>query len=1224
MIEEAAPPEKIPPLYEARSVPFEKLSADDFEKCVFACCLAIQSHQGLRIDGQPAGSGDGGFDVYGVAVDSHRKLCIQCKRQKASLGLPLLAKEVAKVALSTRLEKSDVGVHFFICTGGVTQELRRLLRETDRVEIVNAAKSAVSEAKEGELNILRERLTQQGENSEETVGSYVRALDRLVAWDMGEFDAALSPAWDSVVQVLERFFRVTTVIREHPRALFDRQAYQERNRSFTAVIQPQLEEGELPAGLVELSGADPGPQKLTPRKNLLTVKSLSTLALGEAALVVAEGGAGKTTLLKLVQAELARESPNSALSVLITCTEYAPGDLDTAVHAQLGVQSGGWRMLPDQIQILCDGINEAPPGSVRALFGELKPLLEANRISCIFTSREDSRVVRTVLPTVPCATLHLVPLSPGRIRALAYHELVDEPEVAAFADAHRAMAVRAAGSFMWTPFAVRAALKLWKDSRQLGSTLGDLLDAIVCARAERDLEIPSQDSSSDLPRASVLAIASAMAFEMLIVDGQASCKDDTIGATLKRAMCLCSNVFGADGLNSSKFIDLLRKHDLVQRTPDESFRWNHQLVAGALAARHLASHWGQHLIALQQPLSDDAWVFATRRVPKSDLDEYLSKLFNADLMLGARATAELPLGERDRSLQYIFKALQPGQPEELQVTGLFALARVGTERALSFLRKTAEDRRGENGFHAARALAYSGDRLFLLELGAEVDRCRRAGWIMSGGDIAIWESASLADRIAIARERLALAMPGEAVNESLSLIGCETSQEDLPLLESYLHAAKDITAWSTALRAIRNGDHDHAQSLLEETLSEATSSTTRAEIMTVGHKLGLSIDVDTAFSLLMVLSSEKSHNSSYIYARSKLVDAVLGELPLTPTILCKIEDQLPTSAGEKKASLWQMATRVESPTLALVALDTFENDLESVGMAANFFLAHQTLRDEHHDALQAAVDQYLQDKENWFTFNSWRILALAAEVGFTPRTAELLQRMVLRLAELLELAEDGMMPTFDESEAQIAQAFMIDSTRIRLEGYVGYLVPGALGARGLLPSSVLLKFLHFDLASSTPGKEIVNAYREIDPTLLDDELESVRNAWAQRSSLELLCEFGLTDRRLELLRTHLGETYCHPAALGYVKRALEKCWNTSACNMVVETIADFEDWPEECHQFFWDFIRMVGARLTSADRDLIDRYLALAKTAFARRVLRIWRQATLDSRVGLSRFEADS
>lgn len=1215
------PSKNFPPLYEARSVPFEKLSADDFEKCVFGCFLAIGSHQGLRIDGQPAGSGDGGFDAYGVVLDSNRKLCIQCKRQKTSLGLPLLAKEVAKVALTTRLENSDVGVHFFICTGGVTQELRRLLRETDRIEILNAAQSVIRRATEGELHALRERLIQAGEDAEEVVGSYVQKLDRLVAWDMGEFDAALSPAWDSAFQVLERSFRVSTAVREHPRALFDRQAYQDMSRSFTSVIQPQLEESELPVGLVELSGADPGPQEATQRKNLLTVKSLAALAPGEAALVVAEGGAGKTTLLELVRAEVARNSSSSKLAVLITCAEYMPGALDTAMHAQLAVKSGSWRMLPDQIQILCDGINEAPQSAVRTLFGELRPLLKSKSISCIFTSREDSRVVRTVLPTVPCASLRLAPLTPGRVRELAQHELADESEVSLFTDAHRAMATRTAGHFMWTPFAVRVALKRWKDSRRLGNTLGDLLDAIVSARAERDLEIQSEDSSPDLPKASVLALASAMAFEMLVVDGQAACSADAIGATLKRAIRLCSNVYGADGLNSSQFTGLLQKHDLVQRTSDESFRWNHQLVAGALAARHLASQWRQHLSALQQPLTDDAWVFVTRLIPKSDLDEYLAVLFHADLMLGARATEELSVGERDRSLQHIFKVLQPGQPEELQVTGFFALARVGTQHALSFLRETAESRRSENGFLAARALAYSGDRLFLLKLGAEVDRLRRMGWMISGGEISVWESASLADRIAIARERLTSVVPGEPVNESLSLLVYEASQQDIPLLEIHLHASKDLTAWATALRAIKSGNQDRAQCLLEETLSEARDSATKAAIMQAGHRLGLSVDVDEAFSVLIDLISGESEDDNNVVTRSDLIEKVLGELPLTMSIRRAVEGQLPTSTGSKKSSLWWLATRIESKMLALVALDMFDNDLKNVGMAANFFVAHQMLRDEHHDALQAAIDRYLSDKTNWFTFNSWRVLALAAELEFTAKTAELLQRMILRLAELRELVDGGTMPAFDKSEEHIAQDFTIESARFRLQDYAGYLVAGAVGAHRLIPSGVLLEFLHFELASSTPGKEIVNVYREMDPNLLDSELEKVRDKWAQRASLEMVCEFGLTDRRLELLRTHLRETYCHPMGLGFVKRALEKCWNSHACAMVVETITNLENWPESWQQFFSDFIAMVRMRVTSADRNLIERNLDLAKTAFARRVLRVWRQATLDSRVGLSRLE---
>ena len=1107
---------------------------------------------------------------------------------------------------------------------GVTQELRRLLRETNRTEVVKAAQSAISGAVDGELKNLRERLIKEGGDPITIVSSYVQALDRLVAWDMREFDAALSPAWDSALTVIERFFKLSTVIREHPRALFDRKAYQDKHGSFSTVVQPQLEEGQLPTGLVEFSGVDPGPKGLRPTKSLLTVKSLATLEPGEAALVVAEGGAGKTTLLELIRSEVSRDLSISRLSVIITCAEYTPGALDAAIHKQLGVLSGSWRMLPDKVQVLCDGINETSPSAVKVLFSELKPLLESKRISCIFTSREDSRGIRTVLPTTPCATLRLVPLSPGKVRALAQHEIPEESEVVAFAEAHRDMAARSAGSFMWTPFAVRGALKLWKESRQLGDTLGDLLDTIVTARAERDLEISSSDESLDLPRESVLAVASALAFEMLVVDGQAACSADEIGATLKNAMLLCANVLGVDGLNSRQLIGLLQKHDLIQRTSDESFRWNHQLVAGAFAARYLASSWKSHIGALQQPLSDDAWVFATRTVPEDELSEYLDELFHADLMLGARATAELPSCERDRSLQYIFKAIQPEQPEELRVTGFFALARVGTERALSFLRSNTQGPRSDISFIAARALAYSGDRIFLLNLLEKVDRHRRMGWGMSGGEIAVWEEAAFADRIAIARERLGSVTPGDPVNESVLLITHEASQEDIPLLEAHLNAAKDVTAWIITLRAIDEVDHDRAKRLFDKALLDEKDSSVKVVIMKAGADVGLFNNADAAFSLLMDITEEEMLDKVDLKYRYDLIDDVLGKIPLTVTVRSAVESHFAVSKGERKNCLWQMATKIDSPVIASAALNAFDDDIECVGMASNFFISHEAIRNEYRLTLQSKIEGYLKYRPHWFTFNSWRVLALAAEVGFTNNSLDYLKQMIFRLVELLGVYEEGKLLELHEDEAHISDDLNTGYLRYRLDDYAGFLVPGAVGAAALLEPEVLTKFLHFNLANTSPGKEIVSVYGEIDSVLLDDELETVKDAWSQLSSLEMVCKFGVTNRRLDMLRKYLREFYCHPAGLSTVRKALEACWNNSVCKMVVETVSGFDDWPEEGQQLFFDFIHMVGSKITVADRAHVELHLPLAKTAFARRVLRIWRQGTLDSRVGLTRSEVES
>ena len=1132
----------------------------------------------------------------------------------------MLAKEVAKVALTSYIERSDVGEHFFICTGGVTQSLRGLLREADRAGIIGKAQEVI---RGGDLHKLQKRVDQMGGNAELVVSSYVQELDRLVAWNMGEFDAALSPCWDLVSNVLERHFRVSTAVREHPRALFDRKAYLERCTNLTEVVMPLLEEGKLPTGLVESSGADPGPENAPSRKKLLTVEALAALAPGEVALVIAEGGAGKTKLLELVRAEVANTSPNSKLSVLINCAEYQAGTLNSVVHSQLGVKSGSWKMLPDDLQILCDGINEAPPGVVKALFNELKPLLQSSLISCVFTSREDSREVRTVLPTKPCASIRIAPLTPGRVRSLAQYELLNGTAVSAFTDAYLAMARSASGRYIWTPFAVRVALKRWKESGQLGSTLGELLDTIVFARAERDLEISTCESWSDLPKSSVLQLASELAFQMFVVEGRGTCGVNEIGSIINKVKCICSNIYGTDGLNSHQFTGLLRKHDLVQQSGDDSFKWSHQLVAGALAAPRLANNWKPYLEKLKQPLTDDVWVFAVRHILPSDLDEFLGELYHADLMLGARATAELPLCERDRSLRYIFKAIQPQQPERLQVTGLYALAKVGTKRALSFLRERAERLEEDDGFQAACALAYSGDRTYLLKLGARVDELRQAGWIISGGEVAIWEAASLADRIAIARERLTLTKPGEAVNESLNLISCEATLDDIPLLESHLHAAKDFTAWITALRAIKSGHHDYCQQLFEDALIKEQGQA-KAQIMTGGHMLGLTVDAEDTFSLLMDLSLEECGESSQIVAKNDLITKVFSELPMSIRIREMIEGQLPVSTGEKKISLWNMAARVESSKIALAALDVFRNDLKIVWCSANYFIAHQALRVSHKIELQVAIDEYLKDKRNWFTFSTYRVFELQEMLGFTTRSADVLQQMILRVVSIVESAENGFIPDFDESESQLAQDFKIESPRIHLMHFLCWLVPGSVAAKHILPSSVLLKFLHFDLLGNIPGAEIYGVFRDLDEVLIDDELERVKDSWAQRASLSMVCEYGVTDRRLNLLRKYLKQDCCHPMALGYIKRALEKCWCFGVFEMVVETIASLDTWPAECQQFFWDIVHLVNERVTGGERALIEKYICQAKTSFARRILRIWLQETLDCRVGLSRLEQEN
>ena len=204
------------PLYEGRGFPVDALSPDEFERFVFSCLLCIDRTLGIEITAKPTGSGDGGFDVQGQVITSGRTVCVQCKRLESPLGTPTVAEELAKVAAQSFLEGYDVEQHRFICSGGVRTKLRTQLKEKSRAQLAAAAGEKLASTPDGELANLRKRILECGADPRSIAEKYVVQLGVLVAWDMEEFDAALSGRWTDVLEIANRFFRLATSKKDFP------------------------------------------------------------------------------------------------------------------------------------------------------------------------------------------------------------------------------------------------------------------------------------------------------------------------------------------------------------------------------------------------------------------------------------------------------------------------------------------------------------------------------------------------------------------------------------------------------------------------------------------------------------------------------------------------------------------------------------------------------------------------------------------------------------------------------------------------------------------------------------------------------------------------------------------------------------------------------------------------------------------------------------------------
>jgi hypothetical protein len=1204
------------PHYEGRQFPIDVLSPSEFEKFVFSSLLCIEDVLGLRITGKPTGSGDGGFDVQGDVVASRRLACVQCKRQKEPLGTPQVAEELAKVAPTAALEGSDVGEHRFICTGGVRRKLRNQLREQPLQHLANEAGERLANSVNGELTTLRLRLETVGADPRKVAEDYVLGLDLLTAWGAEEFDAALSPHWNDVLQVAERHFKIATVVREHPRASFGRAAYIAEHCNFKAVVEPRLSNPGLPEGITVSSEDAPSFAAAQSTRIIKRLDELTVLAAGELAILLGDGGVGKSTTLKLLRAESLRIAPDSTLPIHISLTNYVAGGLDQAIHQELGVEHGTWRSLPDKVLLLCDGLNECPSANVSAFLKELKHLLKRNRVACVLSTRELTRHRKIVLPQPPVVCVKVEGITPIAIRRIAEYELQDGT-TESFITAYRSLTDSSWSPLLWTPFAVEVALRLWKQSKTLPATLGEMLEALLKARCEKNAELPEQGPAPEV----VLYLAGALAFQCLIIDRRLECPALEAGKCIREAKKQCEDALGIADMSETEVVDLLARHELLKISEGGHLSFGHQLMAGALAASILSRVWRDHTDCLGEPVADDAWIFAARMVPQEHVEDFLEEAFHIDLMLGAKATRELSDNLCEFAERLLERAVAEKSPETVRLQGLFALARIGSAGAIDKLRKFATDT-GSQIHHAAQhALAATGDQSYLRKLLPEVDHWRSCGVRVSGGEIGIWEAAPLPIRLDLVRERLSKCNDGEPVGESLSLLAYERDPADMFLVEKHFRAATHLIAWQPALYALHEISPTRAKEVLIETLSEISKPTDRAAFMHSAAHIGIAIDVRSAFECAVVELSPDESDGHAEYQLSELISDVIAKSPLPVDLVAVVECELPTSSGERRNRLWQIATGCKISSFAEYASLCVGDWGVDLANACNYFIAQPELARVRRQQLVEFCENGFEDEQTWYAWKTWRALTLVGELGFSAKTANLLSAMIKRLVRVQRATETGDNATLSPADAAVLKDKDLENARFYLGRLASHLIPAAAKARVLLPDDVLISLLNFNSHSySGVVEHLREALSGLSDSAIDETLNKVIDPRTRLSGLEAVCALGLTRIRVDMLARELRQNYVFPAALNIVLKAIEACWCKDVCEMVARTVAEIPSWSEYESQFFWDFVRAVSRRVEPEDQAIFEAAILKAQTVFARRILNIWRDQASGDRVGLARL----
>ncbi|WP_146122337.1 restriction endonuclease [Burkholderia multivorans] len=1209
-----------PPYYDGQRLPLSSLSPPQFESFVFACFLKIQRETGIRITGKPSGSGDAGFDVEGESVATQRGVCLQCKRLQSPLGTAQVAEELAKVAATSTLDGSNIGVHQFLCSSSISQTLRRQIREHSRQQLIDAASAKLMDDGLGSLARLRGRLEAVGRDPREVVEQYVRQLDQLVVWGADEFDAALSSNWIELQDVVEQHFKVATVVREHPRATFNRSGYLATHRNFTVVVEPRIRNAALPEGLATSSAADPRQYGTMSTHTLKSLDDIRQMDDGELAIILGDGGIGKTAALSLLRANTARESSDSMLAVVISLANYLPGSINATIHQELGVVHGNWQTLPDRILLLCDGLNECPAPHMQAFLNELKPLLDRNRVVCVIATRDSSRRSRLVLPKKPSACVQLEDLTPMGVRRLAQAELPND-EASEFVRAYRALSDRSGSPHFWTPFAVLAAIGLWREAAELPATLGEILQALLLGRCRRNNEL-----GDELAPDVILQLAGALAFHGIFHDGRLECPATQAGKWIGQARQLCSDALGVSGMKDTEVVNLLIQHELLRKTENGHLHFGHQLIAGALSARFLARNWRQHGQTLGESVADDAWVFAAQLVPDGERIDFLKAIFEADVVLGSQAALEMPREIQASAEQWLLYSVAPQHPEVARARALHGLSNLKSENAIGKLRQLAVDKRDPVHYAARRALSASGDVAFLRALLVEMDRIKSTPITMTGGNVAVWECAPLPVRLDLARQRLIESSPGDLVAESLFHVAYERDADDEEIVVRHLDAASDLGTWQVALFALQQIAPQRATKKANAAISAELSITGKANLIRSATSAGIEIDVSLAFACATADLSDVEASTESNFHLGQLIDDVLRKKMLPPELVEQVEKKLPPSLGERRLRLWQLAAQCPSLMLAKYSLECIRQWGDDAGSACAFFLEQHKLRNEYADELLTACETGLRSELDWHCWRTERALKLVAELGFSADVVELLSSAIRRLSRVREVVERESVHELDLVEQDIASKISASTPRHGFEYLVSSLIPAAALARKLLPKELLLSFLYYDTHSIAYVRDDFRAiFSDLDDEEIDTILVAITDEWTLLSGLLALSIRPATPVRIDLLRRCLESGYMHPAKRHLIEQAIDACWNDGILVMVTDVIARIEDWPEAAADLFWSFVRMVARHLVTGDVAILQQALARAVTPFARRILTIWRDGVSrgEFKLPVTQFEAE-
>lgn len=1178
-----------PTLFAGLPLPLEKLSPEAFEDFVYVAFQALGPRRGFRVDQKTGGPGDGGFDAVGRRIADAKIVCLQAKRNQ-DLGLPAVALELGKVALTSALERSEVAEHYIVSSGAVVKKMDKLLRETGRASLVQEAIDVGTV--HADLAALREKCADRQLDVRVTIEHYVAGCESIVVWDCTQFDKQLLGVWSELKDRAERWFTVHPVLRERPRPDFVEDEYL---RHIAAAddrwVMLGVENAPLPRNLRKFSAADPLAAEDALRLRALDLKDdlskiLCAVPEGSGAVLCGPGGAGKTTALRMARAAAAarrRSDPDCPLPVLVPLASYS-GSLEKLITSELGITNGHWLSMPGTFLLLCDGLNELTAREAQKVVPELSTLLRNPRVSAVISMRELGLQLPVVFPQLDFC-LRLVPFDAGQILELA-NRILPSDRALEFCDRIRERHGRISTSLLGLPFGVAAAASMFSRTSALPRQSSELVEWILSSRFDRNLEI---QSSIAAPQPLLRALAEDVAHEIRVLRGRTHVTESEAQVALVQALKRLRErgEYGSQDLTDASAFDALLHHELLRVTPAGSVMFEHDVISGYLAAKRLASEWKTRRHLLETRRVDEAWVYGARFVSATELQEYLSAIAEVDLLLAYEAAIERGTLDLIEAIVLDVSSRQ-NLPTFVVWQCSTTLGLIGTDpcrqRLEEWFRLGRDDPRR---FQAQRALVFLGDRRLLPALLEHVDRLTTMPVTLSGGEVELWWQAPPTVALAVARERLDSGKAGEAVATSVqTLRHFGRGSEDVGRIERVMTSARSVDTVVCCFHAMHALDAARAERLVRE-IAGASDEVARVTLLAALSSVGAA--VDAAYLLWFAvepvarIAARTGYDAGQVEQAQETSVSILEQAELSPEVSAKIRE-LHSGASQSEVSvLWRLAIAHALQSFDELALAALSSGTPiEVGYASSFARIRSWSSADELAILEFAKKQ-ARDERHWFTWDGSRLLDLLLERNEREVLAEIIGEQLQLIVRAHEDVDGGRRPVLLVNGTDLMRGHEVHA-QARLLLLTQPVVDLAARAPDLIPIATRLALLNVNRASFR-GKEFHwKLFADIDPAAIDRALSAMTRIDRRVFALREIAKLGVTEDRIRVLREVVPACLGDPRLAGLLADAAQAMW----CPQVASTIVDAMSaaaWPN-------GDVASMTERTLSRLADVVDRATA--------------------------------